>query len=201
MAAMAHWWCQHLVSALRCYQDRLPPPVSTRIWWRGTLARSDGPYRSIPAVFWFQWILCEWNETEMNMSYCATIGVWFIRGTYLCPLMRLAKVDNSCLLKRSCSSSTASTCSGFDKFGTCKTAVNADNISMSSNTCLSGFGLNKKWEYIINWSCRNTIDSAHTYLRLLVQRINSLRPFGGFFLSKTSNACNVKFEYRGPIGP
>lgn len=56
--------------------------------------------------------------------------------THFCPLIFLANVFSSDLLNRSYSSRTARTCSGFDKFGTCKIAVNADNISMSSITCL-----------------------------------------------------------------
>jgi hypothetical protein len=46
-------------------------------------------------------------------------------------------------------SSTEMICSGFDKFGTCNTAVKADNISMSSNTCLK---IKKRTIEILTWS-------------------------------------------------
>lgn len=40
-----------------------------------------------------------------------------------------------------------------------------------------------------------------TYFRLVVQRISSFRPRGGFAFNKTNKACRVIFEYRGPIAP
>lgn len=43
--------------------------------------------------------------------------------------------------------------------------------------------------------------SNNLYLRLLVQSINNFLPLGGSFLSRTSKACSVRLEQRGPIGP
>lgn len=128
-------------------------------------------------------------------------------NSYLWPCIRFAIDCRLFLSKISCSSRTASTCSGFDRFGTCKVDVNADSISISSSTSL----ITKKKMYkplvLIVFSQINgefRVEEKNyipTYLRLLVHKINNFRPFGGSFFSKTSKACNVKFEYRGPIGP
>lgn len=63
--------------------------------------------------------------------------------------------------------------SGWLMLGTWSIAVKADNISISSSTCL----------------------------QLLVHNTRSFLPLGGCFFNRTNRACKVKLEYLGPIGP
>lgn len=93
------------------------------------------PYRWVLAVFWCQRIFCKKKLGQVDGLKTQKRFV-LISFTYFCPLIFFANKFSSDLLNRSYSSSTASTCSGLDKFGTCKIAVNADSISMSSSTCL-----------------------------------------------------------------
>lgn len=90
-------------------------------------------------------------------------------------------------------------CSGFDKLETCNTAVNADNISISSNTCLKDTENKICIKSVIHYKLLKFI--VHFYRLLLVQNMRSFLPLGGCFFNKTNNACNVRFEYLGPIGP
>lgn len=45
------------------------------------------------------------------------------------------------------------------------------------------------------------VEKDITNLLLLVHSTRSFLPCGGSFFKSTSNACNVKLEYLGPIGP
>lgn len=70
---------------------------------------------------------------------------------YRWPLICFANDDKSFLLKISLSSSTDNTWSGFDRFGTCKTDVNAEIISMSSSTCLRNYW-SDEWNIILYYT-------------------------------------------------
>lgn len=122
---------------------RLLPPISSRTLWCDIGFLFVVPYQSNPTVSWCQWIPCKmwkWqNEIQFNVIEAHNednLYVFSKINTYLWLFIRFVNVFRSCLSKISYSSRTASTCSGFDRFGTCKTDVNADNISISSSTCL-----------------------------------------------------------------
>lgn len=113
----------------------------------------------------------------------------------LCPWILRWILLRSFLENTSDSSRTAKRWSDFDRFGTRRTAVNAETISISSNTCL-----NNLW-YVILYFIANLMQKLKIYLLLLVHKTNNLRPFGGCFFNRTSKACNVKLLYLGPIEP
>lgn len=95
------------------------------------------------------------------------------KNTHLHPWIFLWIDLSSGFVKTSLFSSTFSKWSVSAIFGTWSVEVKAESISMSSRT----------WR------------------RLLVHKINNLRPLGGCFFKRTKRAWRVKLEYRGPIGP
>lgn len=75
--------------------------------------------------------------------------------------------------------------------------MNADIISISSNTCLKSESFQiqiNKIDFNTEMRIQNEKLNKRIYRRLVVHKINNLRPFGGCFFNNTSNACNVKFE-------
>lgn len=120
---------------------RLLPPILSRTLWYDIVVQFAVPYQSNPIASWCQWIPCKlYNRIKKNQNQA---HLWNLKHlifkikTNLWPLIRFVNVLRSFLSKISCSSRTAITCSGFDRFGTCKTDVNAGIISISSSTSLA----------------------------------------------------------------